>query len=292
MGVPALALWLDGPSCLHDLTDLESAQPVDEPGAEKQTERKRAQTRGCRAERDGRHESHAGQVAQRGKLEEVVEHHATPNNRSTTTSVRVPREPFTSTRSPDDDERLNAARRACAVGEAVDLRAGQTAGERALSQTVSGLAANNDQLVHAGGSRGAATRLVQLTARTAELEHLSEHSNPAAGHRRRRERREHRAYSGRARVVRVVDEAGAVREGANRATPGHRLNRRDASNDRVARNTELQRDRGRGEDVRELCLAGQWHAQVERARTVTARRRSSRRTRGRRRWSHAPSPAD
>ncbi len=142
---------------------------------------------------------------------------------------------------------------------------GQTAGDRALSQTVSGLAANDDELVHAGGSRGAAARFVQLAARTAELEHLAEHRDAAAGHRRRRQRRQHRAHGGRARVVRVVDEPRTVREGANRPAPGHRLNRRDAPFDRVTRNTELQRDRGRGEHVRQLRPAGQRHAQVQRA---------------------------
>src|SRR6059058_4252685 len=97
-----------GPVLPDDLPDLEVAQPANHHRPHRQADRQRRHGRARRAEgdvleyveyvedRDPRVQMHINEL-----VEEVVEHQANSTfNRSTTRSVRMPREPFTSTRSP------------------------------------------------------------------------------------------------------------------------------------------------------------------------------------------------
>ena len=92
-----MALWT---LLANHLADLELAKLADHPRPEQQTDGQRRQTRGGGAKRDvPRHVQH-GEL--RVKRIEQVEQHQPRSafSRSTTRSVRTPREPFTRTRSP------------------------------------------------------------------------------------------------------------------------------------------------------------------------------------------------
>ena len=83
-----------------DLPDLELLQLADHPGSENEPESERGHAGHRRPERDvARHVQ--DREPRRQRRQEVVEHQANSAlRRSTTRSVPMPREPFTSTRSP------------------------------------------------------------------------------------------------------------------------------------------------------------------------------------------------
>src|SRR5260370_29587850 len=86
-----------------DLPDLKFTQPPDHPRSERQAEGQRRQARSGRADRDvPRHVQHSPVRARIEKPEEQVKQHQANSafSRSTTRSVRTPRDPLTSTRSP------------------------------------------------------------------------------------------------------------------------------------------------------------------------------------------------
>ena len=87
-----------------DLPDLKLAQLANHPRTEHQADRERGQAGGRRAERDvARHVQHRelrGPGIDELK-QQVIQHQASSAfSRSTTRSVRTPRDPLTSTRSP------------------------------------------------------------------------------------------------------------------------------------------------------------------------------------------------
>src|SRR5688572_24433995 len=84
-----------------DLSNLKFPQLAYEPGAEQQTDDQRCQTRRGGAERYVLYDVQHRHLSV--KLEEEVEQHQANSalRRSTTTSVRMPREPLTRTISPD-----------------------------------------------------------------------------------------------------------------------------------------------------------------------------------------------
>src|SRR5262245_15125560 len=84
----------------NDLADLKLPQLVDQPGAERQADRECRQTRRGGTERDV-----SGDIEDRERrvkrVQRAIQHQANSAfSRSATTSVRIPREPLTSTRSP------------------------------------------------------------------------------------------------------------------------------------------------------------------------------------------------
>src|SRR5580765_474799 len=86
-----------------DLADLKLAELANEPGTEYQADRERGQTRRGRANRDVANDVQHGHLRpeERQLIKQVVEHQANSAfSRSTTLSVRTPRDPLTSTRSP------------------------------------------------------------------------------------------------------------------------------------------------------------------------------------------------
>src|SRR3954467_7301607 len=82
------------------LADLELAQPADHDRSDDQAERERGDAGAGGTERDvAKHVEHRDRRVQR--VEQVVEHQSNSTlRRSTTRSVRMPRDPLTSTRSP------------------------------------------------------------------------------------------------------------------------------------------------------------------------------------------------
>ena len=269
----------------HDLADLELAQPPNEPRPEQQAERERREAGGRRAERDVAddvEDVRTDRRADRGGGSSI-----TPPScsRSATRSVRVPREPLTSTRSPGATRRATGSAADGAVGEAVNASRDRVRPRPRRSTRPSAAGPPiDDQLVDARARRRAAARLVQRERRVAQLEHLAEHGDAAARRRRRRQRREHRAHRGRARVVGVVDEPRAVRQRVDRAAARHR---RAASATRAAivveRDAELERDRRRP-PARSTAARGRRAAPSAAARRPASRRRPScRRSRDRRR---------
>src|SRR5688572_19441204 len=83
-----------------DLANLKFPELADEPGAQQQADDQRCQARRRGTERDVLNDVQHRYL--RMKLKEEVEEHQASSalRRSTTTSVRIPREPFTRTRSP------------------------------------------------------------------------------------------------------------------------------------------------------------------------------------------------
>src|SRR5688572_22586957 len=84
-----------------DLPNLELAKLANEPGTQQQANDERGETGGRRSEGDVLNDIQYRHLSVKWK-EEVVEHQAdSALRRSTTTSVRMPREPLTRTTSPD-----------------------------------------------------------------------------------------------------------------------------------------------------------------------------------------------
>ena len=100
-------------------------------------------------------------------------------------SVRVPRDPLTSTRSPGRDERARRPRAADALSANRWTRAAASpAGDRAVDEAVGRRAADDDELVDAGARpRRGRSRACSARAAIAELEHLAEHGDAAAARR-------------------------------------------------------------------------------------------------------------
>src|SRR5689334_5445192 len=85
----------------NDLADLKIAQPADQPRSHHQADHERGHARGRGPERDVAHHVEDGDLWVK-REQEVIQHQPnTSVRRSTTMSVRVPREPFTNTTSPD-----------------------------------------------------------------------------------------------------------------------------------------------------------------------------------------------
>ena len=122
----------------------------------------------------------------------------------------------------------------------------------------------------------------------AELEHLAEHRDaPRAS--RARQHVERAPRRGRVRVVAVVDHRDAARQPQHLAPMRGGLEPRRPVGNRVERHAELERDRGRGQHVRQVAAADERSRELALAAAGVATRatlpstpRSSTRPRGRR----------
>src|SRR5687767_5679492 len=100
----------------HDLADLEVTQPANQPRAEQKAQHQGGQARARRAERDVLEDTQLGERVLELR-QQVEEHQACPSamSASAMTSVRVPREPLTSTRSPAAASAVTGAAASSAV---------------------------------------------------------------------------------------------------------------------------------------------------------------------------------
>ena len=278
-----------------DLADLEFAQLPDEPRPEQQADRERRQAGGRRAERDvARHVQHRELRAQREQHleEQVVEHQANSAfSRSTTSSVRTPRDPFTRITSPgrtSDAARLGRLRarrdvlHALAREPARDGRAGQGARRSA---------ADRNQQIEPGRRGRAADVFVQLHRAIAEFEHLAEHGDPAARRLGRAQHVERAARGGRAGVVAVVDHDDALRQPDHLAAVRRGLRPRRAFRHRGQRHVALDGDGRRRQHVREVAASERAASSARPAPAASRHARSCRRSRDRRRSRRARRPA-
>ena len=198
-----------------DLADLELAQLADQPRAQQQADGQRREAGRSRAERDvPRDVEHGERRVQRE--EQVIQHQAhSAFTRSATMSVRVPRDPFTSTTSPARSIAATRRGRLVAGREVPHGRRVETGVDGGVGKRLGGRAADGHEQVDAGGHGAAAGLAVQHGRKLAELAHLADHGDAAHGlgvgaHgvERPRQRRG-------ARVVRVVDQHHALAPAAS-----------------------------------------------------------------------------
>ena len=132
--------------------------------------------------------------------------------RSATTSVRVPREPLTSTRSPGAQRRATTA----GAASALDVEVARRPSRGMPAATAASASARAGAPPTATSSRSPAAAAARpldscsAVGVVAELEHLAEHRHPSGGARLARHHVERAAQRRRARVVGVVDEHDAV----------------------------------------------------------------------------------
>ena len=178
----------------------------------------------------------------------------------------MPREPFTSTRSPGRmrASATSAASSRVATGTtASDRQAGSEGGvrQRACRRT-----AHRDQEVEPG-RRSRATRLtMERFGVRAELEHLAEHGDLAGASARSRHGVEHLPQRRRTGVVRIVDERDAPGQPEQLAAMRRRLQTTRGLYDLRHRNFELDRDGRRGQHIRQVAQAEERRDQRGRTR--------------------------
>ena len=143
----------------------------------------------------------------RKRIEQVVQHQAdSAFSRSTTRSVRMPRDPLTSTRSPRPDQRGRGVGSLVARREVAHARGRHARVDRRVGQRLRRRAADGDQQIDAGRRpRRGRRSSCSATACVAELEHLAEHRDPARAAASPREHVERPLRRRRVGVVAVVD---------------------------------------------------------------------------------------
>ena len=171
------------------LPDLEIAQPADQPRSHDQADDERRHARRRGAERDV-----AGHVEDRDlrveREEEVVQHQ--PNTavmRSTTRSVRVPRDPLTSTTSPDVSCAAIAGAASVLLSKCVTAASRHARVDRRLTERARRIAADREELRQPARRGQPAAFTVQRLGQLAELEHLANDRDAPARPTRARPRR-------------------------------------------------------------------------------------------------------
>ena len=209
-----------------DLADLKLPELADHPGTERQAERECREARRCRTERDVLHHVQHRE-ARVERIEQLVQHQPrSAFSRSTTRSVRMPRDPLTSTRSPATHDRCGGVRRFLARREVLDVRARHARRDRSVREGHGRSAANGDHEVDAR-LRGRAADLFVQPRRRARRAPASRRAPPRAAARpaRRGEHLERALHRGGIRVVAVVDDRHAAREPDDLAAPRRRRQR-------------------------------------------------------------------
>ena len=179
VGVPAFARCVCGPSCRMTWPIWNSRSRRIRIGPTHEADRQRRHARARRAERDvTEHVEHRHRRVQR--IQKVVQHQAYSTfRRSTTTSVRMPRDPLTSTRSPG---RTFVSARSAASALVDDVRRTTPPACRRAARRRPGRApASPPTAISRSSPAAAAARPhvgVEPRGVLAELEHLAEHRPP------------------------------------------------------------------------------------------------------------------
>ena len=292
VGVPAFVRCRAGVSSrIVSSPSWSDPEPADQPRPEREGDHDRRHRRHRRPERDVPEDVEPAPVLDE-RDEEVVEHQPSsppkrPIRASTTCSMRMPREPFTSSASPghqalqEQDDRVLERGRVVALGEPGRARR-LDGGPR--------VAPDADELGHARGGNGAPGLPVSRLGARAQLEHVPEHDHPPgrAGPDGERVERGDQSEEGLALYVssRMRDAARAPPH----AAPLRGTRRLEAGGDLVEREAEGAARARRGQRIDDIVAAGEGQAHGallpahgEREAHAARRSRPRARPRGRRR---------
>ena len=137
-----------------------------------------------------------------------------------------------------------------------DITPRQAGDNRRISERRGRRAADRQQQIDPGDRRRPADPFMQRRGLVAELQHLAQHRDASIRF-RLRQHVERASGRRRIRVVAVVDHGDAARQPHDLAAVRRRPQRRRACGDVGKRHVELQRDRGRRQDVRQVGAAEQ-----------------------------------
>jgi hypothetical protein len=263
-----LARWDCGPFLTDDLADLKIAQRPDQPGAEDHADGERRQRCGRGAERDvARHIQRAEKRRQPGQLRQQVEQHQANSaaSRSATMSVRMPRDPLTSTTVATSNVRRYDCHRVRALREVGHGLRRHPGVDRRIRERARRQPANGEQRGEASRCGGAPTLLMQCQRVIAELEHLAEDGDLAFIARLVRDDVERAAKGRRARVVRIVDERDAAWQARHHAAAIGGAKPCGDLGDHIERDARIERH-GRGRKHVRQIPSSQQRRLEERAR--------------------------
>ena len=254
VGVPALARCDCGPSCRMIWPIWKSRTLRMNQGPTIRLKRSARQAGRGRAERDVARDVQEAQkrrdVGER--RQQVVEHQPrSRTSRSTTTSQRVPREPFTSTTSPGwiAASRPPAPRRRCWAGSARRPRACRPRPRRAPDARAASPPTANSSTQ--SGARPPGARTPRAATRRARPARASRRARPRGRARgaRLRQRAQRLRQRRRAGVVGVVDHHDVVAQAAHHAAPIGRPDPRHAVAHDLERHAARRGHRGRRQHV-------------------------------------------
>ncbi len=159
--------------------------------------------------------------------------------RSATMSVRMPRDPFTSTTSPGRSIGTSMSAAASLVADVPHRRGRHPGLDGRRGHRLRRRAADGDQVRQAGVRRRASARVVQRDRLIAEFEHLAEHRHAPLALALGRHGLEHALQRPRIRVVRIVDQRDADARRHTSPRRGAGLSGREALDHGAERHAEV-----------------------------------------------------